>query len=194
MGRTLAQCRYCPGAGVPCLQLVLSRSESLGTPSSRAVRLMAFRHFVLLPGGPASGPSPCFHPFFLRNPPLEVCEGSQQWHWAYLRPVRVVQPFHPAGVWLPRRDLSPLVRLLVALNPFVSQAPSDLNDELGLARSSAAMCFLGWSAYCWSGPGSSEAIRLMAAWASVKIVTRSGIVCLLEANSSALARAAHSAS
>jgi len=47
----------------------------------------------------------------------------------------------------------------------------------GLALRSAAMCFLAWSAYCWPGPGSSETIRLMAAWASMKIVTLSGMVC-----------------
>ena len=41
----------------------------------------------------------------------------------------------------------------------------------GLAFRSAAMCFLACSAYCWPGPGSSVAMRLMAAWASEKIVT-----------------------
>ena len=64
----------------------------------------------------------------------------------------------------------------------------------GRAFRSVAMCVLAWSVYCWPGPGSSEAIRLMAAWASVKILTRSGVVYLLEADLSALARAAHSAS
>jgi len=63
----------------------------------------------------------------------------------------------------------------------------------GLALRSRATCFPAWSAYRWPGPGSSEAIRLMAACASVKFVTRSGIVFLLEADSSARARAAHSA-
>ena len=42
--------------------------------------------------------------------------------------------------------------------------------------------------------GSSEAVRLMAAWASLKIVLRSGIVGLREADSSVLARTVHSAS
>jgi len=62
----------------------------------------------------------------------------------------------------------------------------------GLARRSEAMSFLASSAYCWLGTGSSEAIRLMAAWASVEIVIRSGVVFLHKADSSALARAAHS--
>jgi hypothetical protein len=61
----------------------------------------------------------------------------------------------------------------------------------GLALLSAAM----WLArVIWLGLGSSEAMRLIATWASVKIVTRSGAVCHLVAVSSALARAAHSAS
>jgi len=57
-----------------------------------------------------------------------------------------------------------------------------------------AIFFLAWSAYFWLGPGSFVAIRLMAAWASVNIVTRYGVVCLLEADSSALAMAVRSAS
>jgi hypothetical protein len=57
----------------------------------------------------------------------------------------------------------------------------------GLALRSAAMCFLAWIAYIWPGPGSSEAMRLMAVWASVKIVTLSGVVCRLTAVSSAVA-------
>jgi hypothetical protein len=60
----------------------------------------------------------------------------------------------------------------------------------GLALRSAAMCFQVWIAYIWPGPDSSEAMRLMADWASVKMVTFSGVVCRLAAVSSALARAA----
>jgi len=56
------------------------------------------------------------------------------------------------------------------------------------------MYFLAWSAYCWPGPGSSDAILLMTACASVKIVTRSGVMFLFEADSSVRARAVHSAS
>jgi len=41
----------------------------------------------------------------------------------------------------------------------------------GLALRSTAMCFRAWIAYCCPGPGSSDAMRLMAACASVKIVT-----------------------
>ena len=64
----------------------------------------------------------------------------------------------------------------------------------GLAFHSVAMCFRAWRAYCCPGPGSSDAIHLMAACASVKIVTRSGAVFLLEAKSNDRARAAHSTS
>jgi len=60
----------------------------------------------------------------------------------------------------------------------------------GLALCSVAICFRAWRAYCCPGPGSSDAIRLMAACASVKIVTLSGVVFLLTATSNAHARAA----
>ena len=59
---------------------------------------------------------------------------------------------------------------------------------------STAMCSAAWNAYFWQGPGSSEAIRPMTTCASEKIVTRSGIVCLLDVVSNALVRAGHSAS
>jgi len=62
------------------------------------------------------------------------------------------------------------------------------------SRAFRAMCFLAWSAYFWLGPGSSEAVRLMAAWASVMTVTRSGVRYLHKANSSAHLRAARSVS
>jgi len=52
----------------------------------------------------------------------------------------------------------------------------------GLALRNVAMCYLAWSMNRWPGPGSSETIRLMAAWASVKIVIRSGVVGLREAD------------
>jgi len=64
----------------------------------------------------------------------------------------------------------------------------------GLALRSVAICFRAWRAYYCPGPGSSDAIRLMAACASVKIVIRCGVVFLLDAKSNARARAAHSAS
>ena len=64
----------------------------------------------------------------------------------------------------------------------------------GRALRSTAMFLLAWSAYIWPGPGSSEAIRVMAAWAFVNIVALSGVTCLLETDSSALERAVHSTS
>jgi len=64
----------------------------------------------------------------------------------------------------------------------------------GRDRPSAAMCFRAWMAYCRPEPGSSDAIRPMAACASEKIVSRSGVGLICEADSRARARAAHSAS
>jgi len=61
----------------------------------------------------------------------------------------------------------------------------------GLALGSVAMYILAWNAYIWPGPGSFEAIRLMAGFATVKIVTLSGVIRLLAAVSRARARAAH---
>jgi hypothetical protein len=43
-----------------------------------------------------------------------------------------------------------------------------------LALRSATMYFLAWTANIWPGPGSSEDVRWIAAYASVKIVTLSG--------------------
>ena len=64
----------------------------------------------------------------------------------------------------------------------------------GFARRSAAICFRTWMAYCCPGPGSSDAICLIAACASEKMVTSSGVAFLCATGSSACARAAHSAS
>jgi len=55
----------------------------------------------------------------------------------------------------------------------------------GLALRREAMCFCDWRAYFCPRPGSSDAIRLMAACASVKLVTRFGVVFLREKDSSA---------
>jgi len=55
----------------------------------------------------------------------------------------------------------------------------------GLARRSAAISLRTWMAYFFPGPGSSDAIRLMAACASEKVVPRSRVVFLCEAISKA---------
>jgi len=61
---------------------------------------------------------------------------------------------------------------------------------ISMVTSGLAMC-----SFTWSGqPGCSEVARLMAACASVKIVTHSDVVSRLTAVSSALARAAHAPS
>ena len=155
---------------------------------------MAFRHLLFLLGGPASSPSPRFLSPFLRNLPLEVCKGLREWHGAYLHPVRVVQPFHPMGVWLFHCNLTHLSAF--SLPPIPLCAGHHLIPMMmsGLACRSKAICLLALRAYYWSGPGSSEVIFLMVAWVLVKIVTRSNIVCLLEADYSALARAVRSSS
>jgi len=144
---------------IPRLQLVKPRGEPLGASSNCAVRPLAFRHPILYLRGPAS------RPLLLHDLPLEVCKRPEERHRARFRSVRVFQPFHPAGVRLLRREFGPLVSLLVPRNPFVRWAPPDSMMMPGLALRSASMCFLAWSAYIWPGPGSSEAIRLMAACA-----------------------------
>ena len=59
----------------------------------------------------------------------------------------------------------------------------------GRAFRSTAMCFLAWSAYFRPGPGSSQAIWMMAAYTSVKIGSHSGVICLLEPGKSRTFRA-----
>ena len=54
------------------------------------------------------------------------------------------------------------------------------------------MCFQPMIAYFWPGPGSSEVILQMAAWASVKMVTVPSAWFLDAATRRALAIAAHS--
>jgi len=115
-------------------------------------------------------------------------------HSLYLRPIRVLQPFHPVGVLLLRSNLCSFIGLLVDGDFLVHGAPPDLDGNAGSGLRSALIWFRAWIAYCCQGPGSSDAIRLIAACASVKMVTRSEIVFLLDADSSARARAAGSAS
>jgi len=58
----------------------------------------------------------------------------------------------------------------------------------GLTLRSMAMCFRAWRAHCCPGPGLSDAIRLMAACASEKRVTRSGGTLLCAVTSTRNAR------
>ena len=116
-------------------------------------------------------------PLFLRNLPPEVCGRSGEWHRTRL---------HPAGV-------RPSAASLAHSSAFPPPG-TPLYAGHYLISMMSGRCFLTWSVCIWPGPGSSEAIRLIAAWASVKIVTLSGVVSPLEAVSSALARAARSAS
>ena len=50
-------------------------------------------------------------------------------HRPHLRPIGVVQPFHPAGVGLLRRNICPLVGPLVAGDSLMCRAPSDFDDD-----------------------------------------------------------------
>jgi len=66
-------------------------------------------------------------------------------HGAYVRPVRVVHPFHPMRVWLFRCDYLPLLPLLITLHRLVGRGVMSMMIP-GLARRSAAMCLLAWRA------------------------------------------------
>jgi len=59
----------------------------------------------------------------------------------------------------------------------VRWAPPDFDGDIR----PCSPYFLAWAAYNWPAPGSDEAMRLMAAWASVKFVTFSGVVCRVAA-------------
>jgi len=106
----------------------------------------------------------------------------------------VVQPFRPVGVRLLRHKLRPYIGFLVSFDTLVGRAPPDFEDDTWPLPSLLCDVPPGWSAYIWPGSGSSDTIRLVAACASEKMVTRSGVVFLLDASSSARARAARSAS
>ena len=100
-----------------------------GPTSHRAIGLLPLRHAVLRFGGPASSPLARLCPLLLRDLPLEVREGPWERHRPRFRLIQVAQLFHPACVWLLRRNLCPLVSLLVAGDPLVSRAPSDFDDD-----------------------------------------------------------------
>jgi len=51
--------------------------------------------------------------------------------------VIVIQPLHPTGAWLLRRDLHPLVGLFIASDALVGRVPLDFNGD---AWPSAAQC------------------------------------------------------
>ena len=180
---------------MPRLDLVEPRGEFLGATGHRAIRLLALWHAVLFLGGLASRPLTPLLPL-LRNLTLEVGQGSWEGHRLYFDPALVIvaKPLHPVRVWLLCRHLGALIGFLVADDAFVSRAPPDLYAMRGRDRRSAAMCFRARMASCCPGPGSSDAIRLMAACAPEKIVTRSGVVLLYEADSRARVRVVHSAS
>jgi len=84
------------------------------------------------------------------------------------------------------------LRILIPQDTHVGCAPLDLDSMPSPALHSAATGPLAQITCIWLGAGSSGAMRLKAAWASVKIVTLSGVVCRLATIYSTLVRA-HSA-
>jgi len=121
------------------------------------------------------------HLLFIRDLPLEF-EGPRERHLPHFRSVRVMQPFHSAGVRFLCRDLRPIVGLLVACDSLTSRAPLNLNDDSWPSpaqRGNVLPRLQGGLLPRARFVRSSDAIRLMAACASVKILTRSGVVFLL---------------
>ena len=151
-----------PGAGVPRFQLIVPRGEPLGAPSHCAVRPLAFWHQVFCLGDPAYSPLPCLGPLLLGDLPLEI--GERPW-----------ESF--VSSWPPCRFFGPLIRLFVASDAFVGRAPANLYRVIWPSPSQCRDV-LPCLAYCCPGPGSSDVIRLMAACASEKMVTSSGVVFL----------------
>jgi len=83
---------------MPRFQLVVPGGEPLGAAGHDAIGPLALCHAVLRLRSPASGSLTCLHPLLLRDPPLDVGQGS--WEGCHLR----CRPFL-------RRDLSPLIYL-----------------------------------------------------------------------------------
>ena len=103
-GRLSVQWRYCPVR--ECAVLIWYARRASG---SSQLWPLAFRHPVFIPGSPAIRPIPCFSAISLRALPLEVLVGSRERHLSRPLSVRVPEPFDPAGMWLLRRELGPLV-------------------------------------------------------------------------------------
>ena len=115
----------------PLLKLVKRGRMSLGAPGLHAVRPVAFWDPVLCLRGPTSSSQARFRRLLLGDLPLEVRKESREGHSPHFRPatVIVIQPFHPAGIRLHRRDLRPLVGLLIASDALLSRTPPDLDGN-----------------------------------------------------------------
>jgi len=100
---------------------------------------VSFWHMVFHPGGPAASPLARLRPLLLRDLPLEVGEGSWEWHHTHFRPVVVVtvHPFYPVGICLLFRNLGALDGFLVAGDTFVGR---ELPDLYGDAWPSPSQC------------------------------------------------------
>jgi len=111
------------GETVPCLQLVVPRGAPLGASGYRSARLLLARHPVLLCGDPVPYPLAGLVPLLRRDFPLDVRE----------RPSKArssLWPLHPPRLWVFRRELRPLIRLLIALDTLVGGAPPDLDSDI----------------------------------------------------------------
>jgi hypothetical protein len=143
-----------PGQAVTCLQLVEPRGVHLGAPCNRSVRFLLSWQLVLR--------------FVIRLP--AHCRAS-----AHL--------FSEIGRFRCARDLgsgsTPRASGFSAASFAHSSAFSFPGTPMwaghhrismmsGRALRSAAICFRARIAYFWPGPGSSDAISLMVAWASEK--------------------------
>jgi len=146
------------------LQLVEPGGEPLVTTSHRPIRLLLARQLVFPADDSATDLRPTSSP---RSPAWGV------------RGVSVAR-------WIGLRNSTPRASGSSAASLAHSSASSFPGTPLwaghhristvmfGLADRGVAICSLAWIAYFCPGPGSSDAMRLMAAWASMKIVTLSG--------------------
>jgi hypothetical protein len=114
-------------------------------------------------GDPALRPLSGFHPLLFRDLSLEVRERSGLWHQPSSIALRLPQPLRTARVRFFRCQLRPLIRLFISRDPLMGRTPSDLNFDLRSALLKGLDPLPGLDSVFLSGPGSSEAIRAIAA-------------------------------
>jgi len=116
----------------------VATTKALIVPSDRGVRFLPHARSVLAVAGAGQlfpGPALGVLPLLLREPSLDVSEGSRQREDSLGdRAVRVVGrvPFHPVGIRFVRRELGPLIGHFVALDALVVWAPPNLDPDAGL--------------------------------------------------------------
>jgi len=132
--------------------------------------------------------------FFLEVQPRAHWHASTHF-FAEISPLRLARD-RGMGLWLPTYSAATLAHSSASSLPATHLCAGHHQILMmpGLALRSIVMCFHAWRVYCWLVPGSSDAIHLIAGYISVKIVTYSGVMFLLDTSSSAWMRVAHSAS